>query len=493
MNKVQYLLGIDIGTTTTKSILLQTDGKVLKKAGESYSTIYSKPLFAEQDSEDWWRALVKTVNEVLDCEIDTTIVKGISLSTQGGTLIPTDEKGVALCPAILWSDARCAKERELLLNNLAEEEIYNKTGWNLGNGLNLLQILWLKNNRPDIFNKAAYFLSVHDFISMRLTGRPAIDASNAGINQLMDINELKWDKKILNILGISEKQLPELVESGKIIGNLTETSAKALNLTCDTKVISGGHDQYCVALGAGALNNQDSIIGTGTAWVVTLIQDQPKNDSNLNFAISRHTVPNRWGKLLSLESGGETLEWFRKKITPCGSVPDYKTIDAECEKRGICAPQLLFYPYLTHCDFPYGTTKKMASFLGLSAAHDWYHMARSIMEGVAFQIVWMLEELAGNRLSSIKMTGGAVNSKLWTQMVADISGLPVQIPKVADVGCIGAAILAGVGTGVFTDCEQGYKIMDLPEEIVFPGENSGLYKEAFLIYKKLSGSTLNDR
>jgi len=463
----KYLLGIDVGTTGTKTLLFCTDGTLLGHAYRPYPTDTPKPGISEQNAEDWWNAVVDTVREVCTDPEVCCHVAGISLSLQGGTMVAVDAYGRPVRPAMVWSDQRCEAQVKRYLQEVgAEETMYQKTGWALGKGLNALQIRWMKDNEPENFSKTHMFLSVPDYISWKLTGIAAVDPSDAGINQLADIRRLAYDPALLAFAGITEAQLPRIVDSGGVIGPLTEEAAETLGLTTDCMLCAGAHDQYAVALGAGACKAGDILIGSGTCWVITAIGDAPDFETGLSQSVA--AVPGKWGSLWSLETGGVCLEWWRRlTVDSNGEKLPFDEINREVSRRKAAENGLFFVPFAS----PVGFTKhfEKATFLGLDLSHDRFHLARAIMEGVAFQIVGMLEFFRTKPSGEgLKLAGGAAKSPVWRQLLADISGLPVKIPEVADLACVGAAILAGVGSGVFRSTAEGYDRLAVTTETVYP-------------------------
>lgn len=489
MEAGKLLIGIDVGTTGTKSVLVQEDGTLLGRAYEGYECDNRPGGFSEQDAEALWQAVANTVKEITkDPELRKRVV-GISLSTQGGTLVVVDEDGNPIHPAIVWTDHRCKEEREEMLRTVSEQEVYEKTGWSLGVGLNALEIMWLQKNKPEVFRKAAKFLSVPDYITYKLTGKYAIDLSNAGINQLADIQKKCWDPALIKAVGITEAQLPELFDSGDVIGTLSQAAQEELLLPADAVVSAGGHDQYCVALGAGALNDGDVFIATGTAWVVTGIFEKPHFDTQVRLSQSRHTVKGMWGSLISLGTGGVCLEWLRKNLNMIGEdqkgLISYRELDNMAKEKGIGANGLFFYPYFSGASYPIRDSAGRAAFLGLELAHDRFDFARAVMEGVTYQIVWTLEAFQTSDIKALKLVGGATNSPLWVQMVADISGMPILIPEIPDMACIGAAVLAGIGAGVFQSAQEGYRKLATRERKVEPiQENVEAYRPLYERYRK---------
>ena len=480
----RYIIGIDIGTTGTKAILFGEDGTPVSHAYRGYTLSTPAVGRSEHNAEGYVSAVAETVREVCEGKDVSNKVAAIAFSTQGGTLIPVDEKGVPVRPAIVWNDHRCAKEKEAYLRELGDAmTLYEKTGWKLGTGLPLLTIRHLKDNEPDTFAKTARFLSVPDFVALRLTGRAAIDLSNAGINQLTDIRKGAYDEALLAFAGIKEEMLPALVPSGEVIAPLSKEGAELLGLSEKTLLVSGAHDQYAVALGTGASRAGDILIGSGTCWVVTAIGDTPDFESGLAQSVA--AAKGLWGSLSSLSSGGVCLEWLRKNIATADGegLIDFKTLDTEAAKRQAAFDGLFFYPFSgKHA----GGRFTKASFTGLDLSHDRFHMARAVMEGVVFQILWFMEAFKTQpSQDGITLAGGASKSAVWTQMLADVSGLPVRTPALPDLACVGVAILAGVGAGLYEDARAGYTRFASAEKVIYPDmEAHEKYKVAFAAYKK---------
>lgn len=481
----KYLLGVDVGTTGTKAMLFSENGKVISHAYKGYSLSTPSIGLSEQNAEDWYDAVVETIRKVCCDEKIKNNVLAISLSTQGGTLVPTDGDFNPLRPAIVWNDSRCEKQKEDFITEVGGDDfMYNTCGWHLGNKLPALTIRWIKENEPEIFDATKYFLTVPDYISAKLTGRPAVDLSNAGINQLCDIKTHTYNSKILNFCNVDTKKLPELVPSGKKIGNLTSDAAKELGLSTDTVLVSGAHDQYAVALGAGATKAGDMLIGSGTCWVVTAIGKEPDFASGLSQSVA--ATPGMWGSLQSLSSGGVCLDWLRKNIIK--EEISYKTIDEITATKKAAEEGLYFYPFSGKCCDK--KRFKKASFVGMDLSHDCFSLARAVMEGVVFQILWIMEGFKTKpSKDGIILSGGATKSPVWAQLLADISGLPVKIPEVADLACVGAAIMAGVGCGLFENEESGYKKLAVGEKVLMPDKDkTEIYSALFSDYKKIAES-----
>lgn len=482
--KERYIIGMDIGTTGTKAILFREDGTPVAHAYRGYTLSTPAVGRSEHDAEGYLCAVTETVKEVCKGQGVADRVVSLAFSTQGGTLIPVDKDGVPVRPAVVWNDHRCEAEKEAYIREMGDPTtVYEKTGWTLGDGLPLLTARNLRDNEPDVFAKTAYFLSVPDFIAMRLTGRAAIDLSNAGINQFTDIRRREYDEALLAFAGVKKEQLPPIVCSGDVVAPLSKEGAALLGLSEKTLLIAGAHDQYAVALGAGANRAGDILIGSGTCWVVTAIGNETDFESGLAQSVA--AAHGLYGSLASLSSGGVCLEWLRKNVATANGeeLIDFKALDEEAAKRQAAFDGLFFFPFSGKHEKGYFSK---ASFTGLDLSHDRFHMARAVMEGVVFQILWFMESFKTKPdEKGITLAGGASKSAVWAQMLADVSGLPVRLPSLPDLACVGAAILAGVGAGLYEDARVGYTHFAASERTVLPNaEAHARYKTAFAEYKK---------
>lgn len=480
----QHLLGIDIGTTGTKTMLFSADGALLGRAYQPYPLHTPQVSYSEQDPEDWWRAVTATVRAA--CAGTDAHVAAISLSLQGGTLAVTDGRLRPLRPAIVWNDGRCAAEREAFLREFGDANMmYKKTGWPLCSGLPALELRWLRDHEPDIMERAGWFLTVPDYIAAKMTGVPAVDLSNAGINQLADIRRGAYDGDLLRFAQVPEEKLGRIVRSGEVIGHLTAEAAAELGLTTDTVLVAGAHDQYAVALGAGAAKDGDILIGSGTSWVVTAIGSEPDFSSGLAQSVA--AAPGKWGSLLSLSSGGVCLDWWRD-MTDGGQRTPYELLTQEAGSRRAAEDGLFFFPFAGQ--MTEGQFFRRGAFIGLDLSHDRFSIARAVMEGVAFQAVWMMDSFRTKPSpEGLKLAGGAARSGLWCQMAADIAGLPIRIPEVPDLACVGAAILAGTGCGVYQNVEEGCRRLAVRERVLHPDPvRSARYQELFADYKQTAAA-----
>lgn len=469
-----YLLGIDVGTTGTKCILYAADGRILAHAYQGYATEVSADTICEQDPEAWLDAAAAAVRQaVRESGAAERAAYALAFSAQGGTLVVTDAAFHPLRPAILWSDTRCAAERTALAGHFGPDWLYSVTGWPMEPGLNALQIAHLRANEPDIFAKARYFLSVESFLAARLTGIPFTELSDAGVSQLANVREARYEQRLLNYLGIGPEQLPVLVPAEKSAVPLTAAACRALGLSGEAWLAVGAHDQYAAALGAGLSHVGDVLIGTGTAWAVTAMQQAP--DFSTGLAQSVSCVPGLWGAMASLSSGGVCLEWIRDLLAGAGGGPriSYAQLDAGAAACAEHFDGLMFFPYFGGAAWPLQNADCPAAFLGLSRSHNGYDLARAVMESISCQTAWMLDTIARSApLREITLVGGAAKSAFWTQLTADILGRPIRLPAQSDLGCTGAALLAGLGSGVFADTTAGLRALQAPSRLIEPDARS---------------------
>ncbi len=488
MKDEKLLIGIDIGTSRAKGLLVNSEGRILARASFDYQKVTIFADAVEQDANEWWEAASAITRELASQVPEGMRVAALSLSTQGGSLVLTDESGHPLAPAVIWQDQRCQTAGEELLQKFSAQQIKHKSGWKLGKGMNLLQLLRIRSEDRVLFESAAYFLSVIDFIALKLTGRPAIDLSNAGINQLADIETAKWDPDLLHFAGIKTQQLPAIIPSGKLVGSLLPDVAACLSLPVDTVLISGGHDQYCAALGAGAVQASNRTIGTGTAWVILEVADQADFTRHQDKAISHHVVPGKWGHLMSLSFGGAALEWIRSALQlrdESGHLLTLSELDQQIESCLIDETRPFFFPYMGGSPYPALNNNNQAIFSQMQLHHDWRHLVASVLEGVVMQVSWMWEDYpAAPESVSYIMTGGATASRVWSQMLANTLNQPLTVLQEADIGCFGAAMLAGYGSGIFPDLLTASQSMVRESRQVRPNEHAEFYQKRFIRFKE---------
>lgn len=437
----ELVIGIDVGTTGTKAVLVAEDGTVVATAYRGYAVTHDQ-VRAEQDPEDWWTALVAVVREIASVA-PRDAIKAISVSAQGGSTIFADRDGRAILPARSWLDARPEIEAEQLAARFDRHEFYRRTGWRLNPRYNAAQILNLRNDAPKEFAGTGRFLATADFINFRLSGRAVADINGAGITQLLSLATQHYDEEILQFLEIDEERLAELVPSGSVIGEVTPAAAVELGVPQSTLVVAGGHDQYCASLGAGAFDESTLLLSAGTAWVVLGSTDAVVLDPSEHFAAGSHVVPGRWGQFGSLLNGGASIEWVRRLLASGGDPLPFEVLNAEAMATTAGSDGLVFLPHFGGT-VPDWNDASRGSFIGLELSHERRHVIRAALEGIAAEAVELIDLYRGRNpaMRSVRMIGGATRSEIWPQMLADMLGDPVEVPASADAAALGAAILA---------------------------------------------------
>lgn len=428
---MKYVLGVDVGTTRVKAVVMDSSAKIISfAAGESKIDIQDNRV--EQDPEEIWHSVIKVIRKITRDKRIKKGLSGLSLSTQGGTLIVVDKDNKPLRPAITWMDTRAIREGKELVKEYGAKFFYHITGWNPDKAcLPLSQILWLQRKEKNIFKRINKYHFVDSFLNYKLTGKESIDPSNAAITMLYDIKKGTWGKQILKIARIKEGQLPFLTPSGKVIGSLTNEAARSLGLPTSVSVFSGGHDQYCAALGAGVTKTNEVLLSAGTAWVILAITKRPIFSPEFYFSPGPHVVKGFWGALTSIPCGGISLDWFLKNIL--SNTLSYEDVNNMVKMIRGNIPN--FSPTLLDSNG--------GAFSGITLNHTAAHFLRSIMERLALEVKKRLAEMkkSGVHIKRLKMTGGGTQSPVWPKIVSEITKLPVTVPKTQEVASIGAALL----------------------------------------------------
>jgi sugar (pentulose or hexulose) kinase len=440
------VVGLDVGTTGTKCLVCDTRGAVVSEARCQYELTYPRQGWVEQDAEDLWRAVATVLREATGANLDTNRILALSLSSQGGTLIPADRSGQPLRPAISWLDGRAEEEGQRLADKLGQEAIYRTTGWEVSTWSALLLIPWLCHHEPAIYRAAERYLFVNDFIIGRLTGAFCMNPSDAAMTMLYDVAAGAWDEGLCAASGVRAEQLSPISDSGQVAGRLRLEVAQSLGLPPGVLVVNGGHDQYCAALGAGVVEPGDMLLSCGTAWVLLSAAAGPLWDAHHTFAPGRHVVPGRWGLLASIPTGGGAMEWLARNVLtgPEEGRARYDLLDRQLADPIPGAKGLQFLPLLSGLEAATGGSGVWGALTGLSLAHTRWDLAQGLMEGVAYELRWLVESLQslGYAPRILRMVGGATRSHSWPQIVSDVTGLVVSEPPVVEAAAYGAARLA---------------------------------------------------
>ena len=469
-------LTVDLGTTGCRSAVFDEKLNMLAYDYEEYGLITPQENYAEQNAELWWKLTLKTAKEAIEkCGISAESIKSISISSQGITIVPVDEKINPLSNALSWLDTRAKEETMEIEHDMGFEAMYELTGKRIDSAYTLPKILWLKKHRREIYDKAYKLLMPLDFLIARFTGSCITDHSMASGTLMYDVGNRCWSKKILDFYGIDEKKLPGISYGDKIAGTVLPDVAQLLGLSSDCVVAVGGQDQKCAAYGAG-LDKDTVTVSLGTAAAITRIFEESENLADISLGRCGYVNPDFLVTEGVINTAGTCLRWVRDMLF---KGEDYAAINAEAEESLKKGSSVLFYPYLNGASSPYFYKESTGCFYGMSLSTVRGDFALAVMEGIAFQIRTLLEVMGEyESINNIVLFGGGANGTLWPQIIADVTGLSVKVPESAEVASLGAARLAAKALG--------HQEKNLSFKSVFtPTSMKEEYKKKYIKYRKI--------
>jgi xylulokinase len=492
------LLGLDVGTTGCKASLFAQNGDLLAKANREVAVDFPYPGWAEQDAEGVWRLAQECIRQVL-VESGQRQVAAIGLSVQGEAVMPVAESGHALRPAILGMDTRTGEQNAWLIEKFGSRGLFDRTGMPVHTINTLPKLLWLKQNEPDCWRQAWKFLLYEDFLLNKMTGSAVISRCLASRTQLYDLTADRWSEEILAALELTPERLALVQPSGHPVGFMKRELAEALGFSQPPLVTTGGHDQACGALGVGLVLPGLAVVSTGTAEVVEVTMSSPALNETLylgNISIYAHTVPGLYVSMTLNHSGGLLLRWFRDHFCQ----PEIE----QAARSGADAYELLLknapagptgilvLPHFSGSGTPTFDTRSKGAILGLTFATGKADLAKAILEGLTYELRLNLDLLrdGGVEIKELRAIGGGAKSDLWLQLKADVSGIPVLKPRVTEAASWGAAILGGVGAGIYPNPAGAVQATFRLEREFHPDPQSqALYQKYFEQYQRLYPAT----
>ncbi|HUF04598.1 MAG TPA: xylulokinase [Aridibacter sp.] len=483
-----YFLGIDVGTTGSRSVLIEGSGKLSGAATRPHAPFESpRAGWAEQHPDDWWRASRDSIRDVIASSgVDPRDIGAIGFSGQMHGAVLLDGNDEPIGPAIIWCDQRTKKECEDLTEKVGSARLIELVSNPALPNFTLPKLLWTKNNRPEDWKRVRSVMLPKDYVRMKLSGVKATDMADGSGTLMLDVVNRKWSEEILELAGIDPGLLPELFESQEVTGSVTSAAASETGLIPETPVIGGAGDNAAGAIGMGIVRLADLSVTIGTSGVVFAVTGSPTVDPDGRIHTLCHAIPETWHVTGVTQAAGLSLQWFRNNFAP-GETYDQLTAAAAAVPPG--AEGLLWTPYLMGERTPHTDPGARASLTGLTVRHTKAHVARAIMEGVAFSLRDCIEVFRslGIPVGRIRLGGGGAGSDLWRQIQADIYGRPVEIIEADEGAAFGAAILAGVGAGnwstVADACESAIRIAKTIEPDAASKEALDLrYKEFRKIY-----------
>lgn len=479
----KYLLAHDIGTSGNKASLFSIDGKLIKSTVSDYSVNYGYGGCAEQNPQDWWNAVCRSTQEVV-ADIDPKDVAAVSFSAQMQCCLVVDKEGTVLRPAIIWADHRAEPQAKRLLEALGDTYSYQLLGHRISPSYSIEKLMWIKDNEPDIYNRTYKMLQVKDYIIYRMTGKFVTDYSDASGTNALDLENLTWSQEILSLSGIDSDKLPELHYSTDVIGSLNSDAALELGLTTETKVVCGGGDGPCSALGAGCIHNNEMFLTFGTsAWIGGTTEKKFLDKDQILFCFA-HVIPGKYMPCGTMQSAGSSYSYIRNTFCQdiiqearVEGISSWDKMNTLAENSPAGARGLLFLPYLTGERSPRWNPDASASFVGIRMYHKREDYIRAALEGVAMNLDLILSSYRKYMdIHKMILTGGGAKGDVITHILSDILETELIRPShVEEATSIAAAVIAGIGCGIYKDFNAIDKFLQFGSPILPDHQNTESY------------------
>ncbi len=482
-----YWLGLDVGTGGSRALLVDSDGRVKHAFTSPHAEMrMEKPLWAEQDPDDWWRASQAAIRGVLTAAgVDGTAVRGVGLTGQMHGLVLLDKEHAVIRPALIWCDQRSQRQVDGIDAQLGREAVLRSTANPMLTGFTLPKLLWVRDYEPRKFDAVRKILLPKDYARFKLTGQFATDVSDASGTGLFDVVARKWSQEMVSGLALEAQMLPRAYESSEVSGEVSAEAAAATGLSVGTPVIAGAGDQAASAIGNGIVEPGTVSCTIGTSGVVFAYLAKPAYDPRGRVHTFCHAIPGVWHVMGVTQGAGLSLQWFRNRFAPG---VDYNDLTAEAALSNPGADGLFWLPYLMGERTPHLDANARAAWVGLTAKHQRCDLTRSVLEGVCYSQKDGLEIISelGARPSLVRLSGGGAKSSLWHQLFADIFECRVTTLETQEGSAYGAALLALVGTGEYATaaelCSVAIKEVGAKEP---SRQNAEFYRKRYPIYRSL--------
>ena len=456
-----HILAHDLGTTGNKATLYDAAGRLVGSAFYPYATEYAHTSWAEQDPEDWWTAVcVSTKRMLAESGVGGADVAAITFSGQMMGCVPLDREARPLRKAIIWADQRAVAQVTWVGERVPFDEVYRITGHRLSSSYSLAKILWLRDHQPEVVRRAYKFTHAKDAIVARLTGAFVTDPSDASGMNLYDLATGAWSPRILEAAGIDAAQLPQVVPSSTVVGEVRDAVADEVGVPAGTPVVIGGGDGACAATGAGVVAEGSAYNYVGSSSWIALATKAPIYDPDFKTFTFAHLVPEMFMPVGTMQAAGASYQWTRDQLCPFEvqaaealDISPYEMMNAQASESPPGSNRLLFLPYLMGERSPHWNPKARGAFVGLTIRHTRADVIRAVMEGVAMNLRVILDAFRGQGadVAAIRLIGGGARGRLWNQIMADIYGVPVQrLTVLEEATSMGAALTGGVGVGLYS-------------------------------------------
>lgn len=468
---MKYILAHDLGTSGNKATLFSDEGRMITSEVYSYGCHFFNANWAEQDAEDWWKAIcVTSKNLIAKAKIDPADIGVISFSGQMMGCLCVDKQGNPLRPSIIWADQRAQAQAAQIAEKIELRDFYHIAGHRNSASYGLQKLMWVRDNEPDIYKKTYKTLNAKDFIVLRLTGNYYTEPSDATSNSCIDLNTLQWSEKIVAASGIDPDKLPEIVPSTFVAGGVTKKAAEETGLKEGTPVVMGGGDGVCANVGAGSISPGRTFSCVGSSGWIASTSEKPLFDEQMRTVTWAHIVPGLYAPNGTMQACGASYNWLKQQVakyeTAMGKekgCSPYDFINAEVEASPIGSNGVIFLPYLMGERAPRWNADATAAWLGLKMENQRCDMFRSVLEGVTMNLNIILEILRKSMtIDEILVIGGGAKGPVWRKMMADVYNARIKVPTLLEEATsMGAAVTGGVGVGIFKDFTAIDSMLDI--------------------------------
>jgi xylulokinase len=487
---MKYVIGVDLGTSAVKILLVNQKGEVCKEVSKSYPLIIEKSGYSEQNPEEWVEKTTAGLKELIQqFDGDINDIEGISFSGQMHGLVLLDENNQVLRNAILWNDTRTTKQCQEIYDVMGRERLLEVTKNPALEGFTLPKILWVKENELEILQRASVFVLPKDYLRYRLTGNIHMEYSDAAGTLLLNVAQREWSGEVLDAFGLSADLCPALVDSHAFVGTITAEIAQATGLSEAVKVFAGGADNACGAIGSGILSEGKTLASIGTSGVVLSYEQRNDLDFEGKVHYFNHGEENTYYTMGVTLAAGYSLSWFKDTFA---KEENFEQFLAGVDEVPAGSNGLLFTPYIVGERTPHADSNIRGSFIGIDAAHERKHFARAVLEGITFSLNESIEifRSTGKTIDSIVSIGGGAKNDTWLQMQADIFNAKIEKLTSEQGPGMGAAMLAAYGCGWYSSLKECAEEFIQTAKTYYPiQENVDAYKKLFTIYKKVYSQT----
>ena len=480
------VLGVDVSTTATKAVLVDGDGAVSGVGAREYSVSMPQPLWSEQDPAVWWDAAQSAIRSALaEADVPGSEVEAVGLTGQMHGAVLLDAHRAVLRPAILWNDQRTAAECDEIRRLVGAERLIRISGNDAITGFTAPKLLWVRHHEPETWGRVAHLLLPKDYLRLRLTDDYAMDKADGAGTLLFDLAARSWSPELLADLDLDPAWFPPTFEGPQVTGTISAAAAEATGLRKGTPVVAGGGDQAANAVGVGAVSDGATALSLGTSGVIFAATDAPLHEPHGRVHAFCHAVPGRWHLMSVMLSAAGSLRWFRDALAPGEAFGDVAASAADVEAA---TDGLFFLPYLTGERSPHHDPLARGAFVGLTLRHDRRHLARAVLEGVAFGLrdgLDLMIDAGMVRPGEIRASGGGLASPTWRQILADVLDAELVTTTTTEGAAFGAAILAAVGSGWFADVPAATAALVRTTPAASPGPGRAAYASAQAAYREL--------